>query len=39
VTWRQTLLLVIVLAILLGFALGGVVANWPWTFGRNDSQR
>jgi hypothetical protein len=30
VTLRQTFLLVIVLAILLGFSLGEVVSNWPW---------
>jgi hypothetical protein len=30
VTLRQTVLLVIVLAILLGFSLGEVVSYWPW---------
>jgi hypothetical protein len=29
VTWRQTILLVIGLSVLLGYSLGEVVANWP----------
>jgi hypothetical protein len=37
VTLRQVVLLVIVLAILLGFTLSEVVSNWPWSAGLRPS--